>query len=80
MTISGPALTQELETHPMTTVPGEVARKRPANTPVRREPETIDGEVVTRRDVGWTIAGWFVGLLLAVLLAGFLLSMLQQAS
>lgn len=61
-------------------MPREVARKRPANTPVRREPETIDGQVVARRDVGWAITGWFVGLLLAVLLTGFLLSMLQQAS
>jgi len=64
----------------VTAIPNEVALRRPANTPVRREPRTINGHVVTRQKRGLTVLGVFISLLVAFLLAGFLLSMLQQAS
>lgn len=71
----------------MTAIPNEVAGRRPANTPSQRPAavalatrKVINGHVVTRRKPGLTVAGVFALLLLAALMTGFLLSMLQQAS
>jgi hypothetical protein len=65
----------------MTAVPNELARKQPANAPARRNPQVIEGEArPTRPDTGSTVAATFAMFLLALLFAGFLLSMWQQAS
>lgn len=63
----------------MTVIPREVARRRPANTPVRAAPRVIDGQVKNRRGTGWTITGLFILGLLGFLLAGLILSLYQQA-
>lgn len=61
----------------MTAVPREIARKVPANAPVRREPKTIEGRVVRKLGVGRLI-GWFLFLLAVIAFAGFVISSVQQ--
>jgi hypothetical protein len=68
----------------VTTIPNEIAERRPANTPVQQSPalppnrKVIDGQVLPRRASGWTVTGVFALLLAASLLAGLLLSLIQQ--
>lgn len=63
----------------MTAVPGDVARRLPAQVAtIRPNRKVINGHTVTRRHPG-RIVGWtFFLLLMSTLFAGFLLSMLQQ--
>lgn len=70
----------------MSAVPNEVAQRRPANTPARQSPaltpnrKVIDGQVLPPRTSGWTVTGAFALLLAAFLLAGLLISLIQQNS
>jgi hypothetical protein len=60
----------------MTTIPGELARKRPAEI-VRKQRKNINGRVVRKFGVGRLIAHMLL-ITAAVLFAGFLISMTQQ--
>lgn len=61
----------------MTAVPREVARKRPAQV-VQQQPKTIEGRIVRKLSVGQVFLFLLLGVT-AVLFAGFLLSLTQQA-
>lgn len=62
----------------MTTLPRELAVKRPANTPVRPAPRVVDGQFKTRRDSGRTIFVVLVLALIGLLFTGFVTSLVQQ--
>jgi hypothetical protein len=66
----------------VTTIPNEVAKRRPANVPAQRRPvparTAIEGEIVARPLYLWRLAGWFALVIGAVLFAGLLLSLMQQ--
>lgn len=62
----------------MTAVPRELARKRPANTPARQNPQVIEGEFRIRRHPGLLATRFLILMVLACLFAGFVLSMTQQ--
>jgi len=65
----------------MTAVPRELAHKQPANLPAARDSRVIDGEArPTRPTIPVSGFGWFGLFILALLFAGFLLSLSQQAS
>ncbi len=58
----------------MNPMPSDVARRRPANLPARRDPNVIDGEVKMSSTA--KVLNGIVLLLLAAFFAGFLLSTL----
>lgn len=62
----------------MTAVPNEVARRRPANAPVRPESQVIEGQARRIHSKGdaktRTVLLWFAYVLLSALVAGYLLS------
>lgn len=59
----------------MTSLPREVAVRRPANLPTQRQPKTINGQVKHRVTAGQLLL-WALLNIAVLLFAGFLLSLI----